>query len=99
MEVLKKHRAEIDKLDDEIVKLLAKRYEIVAEVAKIKFENGIPASLPDRIEEVKNRNAQHAEELGLNGEFTKNLFTDMIDYAISFENQYMRSKSEEDIFG
>lgn len=94
MEVLKEHRAQIDKIDDEIMTLLGKRYDIVAQVAKIKHDNGIPATLPDRIEEVKARNAKHGEKYGLDPKFVRELFSLMIDHAISFENRYFHAQRE-----
>ena len=89
MEILKDHRAEIDRLDDEIIDLLIRRFEIVAQVAKIKSKNNIPASLPDRIEEVKARNVSRAQDKGLDGGFVRRLYGEIIDHAISFEDAYM----------
>lgn len=89
MDILKDHRKKIDALDDQIIDLMVERFQIVAEVAKIKAAHNIAAALPDRIEEVKDRNAQRADGKGLNGEFIRKLYADIIDHAISFEDAYM----------
>ncbi|MFA7276332.1 MAG: chorismate mutase [Pseudobdellovibrionaceae bacterium] len=60
--LLKPFRAQIDVLDDQIVDLLVKRMAVIRDVAPIKAENGIPAVLDDRIEEIINRVAERAGE-------------------------------------
>ena len=53
-------RAEIDKLDDQLVELYLKRFDLVKEIAKIKEENGQPVSDPAREREILKRVALKA---------------------------------------
>ena len=55
MEIMKPFRQRIDALDDQIIDLLIARSAIIREVGHFKFENDIPAVLPDRIAEVRER--------------------------------------------
>lgn len=48
---LKELRAEIDKLDDELVRLFVRRMEICAHVAEYKKENNLPILMPAREQE------------------------------------------------
>lgn len=45
---LKELRNEIDKIDDELVKLFVRRMEIAAQVAAYKKENNLPVFVPAR---------------------------------------------------
>ncbi|HEY8161136.1 MAG TPA: chorismate mutase, partial [Methylocystis sp.] len=45
-------RRVIDELDDELVALLAKRQRQIERAAKVKPALGIPARVPDRVDEV-----------------------------------------------
>ncbi|MBP5638579.1 MAG: chorismate mutase [Victivallales bacterium] len=53
-------RKEIDSIDEELTKLLVRRFEIVADVAKAKHENGLPISDPSREREILSRMTEKA---------------------------------------
>jgi len=55
MEDLKDIRSEIDKIDDELARLLRRRLEIVDRVAKVKRERGLPVLDPRREKEIVTR--------------------------------------------
>lgn len=86
MEILKPHRDKIDAIDNELLALLGKRFEIVRTVAGIKGEHGIDPILPDRVEEVKARCAKIGETHGLDPQFIRDLYTVIIDHACSLED-------------
>ncbi len=92
MKALQAHRRRIDQLDDRIVRLLAERYGIIAEVASIKAEHGIPSVLADRVTEVIERNAATAAELGLDPDLTRRLYKLMIDEACALEDRLMENR-------
>ena len=48
---LKELRAEIDMLDDELVRLFVRRMEICAQIAEYKKENHLPILMPAREQE------------------------------------------------
>ncbi len=88
---LDEHRRRIDQLDDQIVELLGTRFAVVREVAALKGREGIPARLPDRIEEVCARNAARGSRLGLDPEFVRGLYATIIDEACRLEDTMMES--------
>ena len=65
MEVLKPYRVRINVIDEQILQLLQRRYDVIEEVAKIKARDNIPAFLQDRIDEVRENAARLAAEKGL----------------------------------
>lgn len=93
-EILAPYRKEIDAIDKELVALLVRRFQIVQEVAGIKGRHGIPSVLPDRVEEVRKNAADMAAAQGLDGKFVYDLYTQIIDYACSFEDDLMGGQTD-----
>jgi chorismate mutase-like protein len=83
-------RAEIDAADNEIIVLLARRMEIVARIAALKAEHGIPAVLPERIEAVLTRTAARAEELGADPQLIRTIYRSIIDAACAQEMNHFQ---------
>ncbi|HCK31928.1 MAG: chorismate mutase [Micavibrio sp.] len=86
---LKPLRDQIDALDDQILALFKKRFEIVDEVMKIKAAKQIPASLQDRVDQVHDRNVETAKEIGLDAVFASGLYSYVIDYTCAHEADIM----------
>ena len=80
-------RLEIDAIDDQIVDLLARRFAVVERVVAIKTEAGIPALLPDRVEEVVARVRARASDIGVPPELADSLWRELIACTIRYENQ------------
>ena len=99
MEWIKPYRQKIDDLDDKIVDLLVERIDIIRQVGHIKAQKNIPSVIPERVNEVRNRNAQRAEAQGLDAQIIKDLYTQLIDYSCRLEDDIKRAQAEEDIFG
>lgn len=91
MESLAPYRARIDALDDELIKLLRRRFDVVEEVALIKAREGIAAALPDRIEKVREGAAEKAIALGLDGDLVRDLYTRLIAHGCLVEERIMAS--------
>ena len=96
MEILKPYRKRIDTLDDKIVDLLIERVGIIHDVADIKFQENIPAILPDRVDEVRERAAARAAEKGIDPDLVRQLYTILINYSCDLEETIMTKKSAED---
>lgn len=92
MEILKPYRARIDDVDNRIVDLLVERIGIIREVGHLKAEKGIPAILQDRVDQVRERNAQRAEEKGLDPDLVRALYTTLINYSCDLEEQIKAAK-------
>jgi chorismate mutase len=85
-EALAAFRRDINALDEQIVRLLAGRFDICREVAHYKREHGIPMMQPSRVAEVKERCARMAAEHGMNPDFARHLYGLIIDEACRMED-------------
>lgn len=94
MEVLSAYRARIDRIDSEIVRLLAERYAVVREVAEVKGRAGIAPVLPERIEAVKARVARLGAERGLEPRLMRALYSLIIDEACALEERLIAGPPE-----
>jgi len=86
---LRDFRAQIDVLDDRILTLLGKRFAVIREVAAYKAPRGLPAVIPERVEEVRERCAAQAQPHGLEAGFIRRLYTLIIDEACRLEDKLM----------
>ena len=93
-DILKTQREKIDRLDDQIIDLLAERLDIVREVAQLKIQNTIPAVLPERIEEVLGRCAQRAGEKNLDPEFVRAFYSALIDHCCELEEVLIQEQTK-----
>jgi chorismate mutase-like protein len=82
-------RRQIDRVDDQLIELLARRFELCRTVAQHKRALGIPAVLPDRIEEVKARCGRQAENRAVSADFVRALYTMIIEEACRIELEIM----------
>ena len=87
MDALKQFRSELNQIDEQLVKLLGKRFDICGQVALFKRENGIPMMQPARVAEVKERSAQFAASNGVDPGFARALFGTIIDEACRLEDE------------
>lgn len=94
MEILKPYRARIDSLDDQIVDLLIDRVTIIREVADLKFREGIPAVLPERVEEVRERAAARAAAKGLDPDLMRRIYTALIGYSCALEDEIISARAD-----
>jgi isochorismate pyruvate lyase len=86
-------RRVIDELDDELVALLAKRQRQIERAAKVKPALGIPARVPDRVDEVLARVLGAARREGLSVEVAMNLWTAIIEWSIQYEERLMGDRA------
>ncbi|MBI2233941.1 MAG: chorismate mutase [Micavibrio aeruginosavorus] len=93
MEILKPYRVRIDALDDRIVDLLIERIGIIREVGHLKARENIPAVLPDRVVEVRERAATRAAIKGLDPDLVRQLYTILIDYSCNLEEEIKKEKA------
>jgi len=80
-------RKEIDELDEQLLKTLAKRMSLALEVAKHKKENGIPLKQPEREEQLVSYRKQMAKELGLSENFVEELWKAIIKESLRIEEK------------
>jgi isochorismate pyruvate lyase len=83
-------RAEIDRLDAELVALFAQRTGYIDRAVEIKSDVGLPARIDARVEEVVANVRRHAVAQGLPPDKMEKLWRKLIDWSI---------EREEDRFG
>lgn len=83
--VLASCRAEIDALDAELIRILARRLEVVDRVVALKRANNIPALLQDRVEEVVAHVREEAVSCGAPPDLAEKLYRHLIAWTIDYE--------------
>jgi len=78
-------RAEIDRLDEDLVRLFAERAGYIDRAAEIKAEVDLPARIDARVEEVVGNVRRHAAAYGLPPELVEKLWRRLIDWSIARE--------------
>ena len=88
-ETLSDLRREIDALDEELVRLLASRLRVVQRVVKVKARDGLPANIPERVEEVVAAARHRARAEGLPPELAELLWREMVSWIIAYEDRHL----------
>lgn len=86
-------RRVIDELDEALVALLAKRQRQIERAAKVKPALGIPARVPERVDEVLARVLGAARRDGLSVEVAMNLWTAIVEWSIQYEERLMGDRA------
>lgn len=79
-------RAEIDRLDHEIVKLFGERFSYVRRMAQLK-QDPSEADDPGRVDSVLERITEHASAEGLDTELLRAIWRQLIDWNIAYEER------------
>lgn len=90
MNPLENFRTEIDKIDEQLIKLLAKRYSVCEKVAIYKKAHNISMMQPERIKEVINRAIKLGKNYHISEEFINKIFTIIINYSCVIEDKLMK---------
>lgn len=78
-------RAEIDRLDMALVRLLVERAEYIDRAAQVKAGVGLPARIDDRVEQVVQNVRRLAQAEGLDPQLAEELWRRLIDWSIARE--------------
>ena len=78
-------RAEIDRLDEDLVRLLVERAGYIDRAAEIKAQVDLPARIDSRVEEVVENVRRHAAAHGLPPDLVEELWRRLIDWSIARE--------------
>ena len=85
-------RAQIDRLDIELVQLLAARAGYIDRAIQLKQLNGWPARIPERVEEVVMNARAAAEGEGLDPDLIEHLWRQLVDWSIAREARVIREE-------
>ncbi len=89
-------RREIDRLDGGLMALFAQRAAYIERAAQIKMRDGLPARLPDRVNEVLANVTRHAEGAGLPAAPYTDMWHLLIEAAIAREEDVLKKGSNND---
>jgi isochorismate pyruvate lyase len=87
-------RAEIDRLDADLVALFAQRVAYIDRAAQIKETVGLPARIDTRVEEVVANVRRHAASHGLPPDKLEKLWRRLIDWSIEREESHLGRDTE-----
>ena len=85
-------RAEIDRLDNALVDLIAERFGYVERAWEIKLTENAPANVPWRNQQVFDKVRARAEEKGLPPELAEALWRQMVGWFIQHEEEKMQGQ-------
>ncbi len=88
-------RAEIDRIDSELVDLIAERFGYVDRAWQLKLKSAEGAVVPWRIQQVIDRVRAQASEKGVSPDLCEALWRQMIGWFIQYEEENLRRKSED----
>ena len=84
-------RKEIDRIDGELIKLLAKRVAVVRRIGELKRRQGLDVWDEARASEVMRSREGWAREAGLDGDFAKDLFDRIVSYCARVQKRQSKS--------
>jgi chorismate mutase len=82
-------RAEIDKLDDQIIDIFEKRMLVADKIGQYKKENNIAILQTKRWDAILNKRLEMGEQRGLSGDFITKIFSAIHQESINHQNRIM----------
>ncbi len=89
--ILKSLRKEINRLDEQLIRLLAERRKLSQKIVKLKAADGIPLRDETREAELLKRIVRLAETNGLDVNFVKRIFYEILDDSIRLQQSYLQN--------
>ena len=80
-------RTQIDKLDFQLIEMLVTRAGYIDRASQLKPGEGLPARIPDRVEEVVQRVRASSDQLGMDPDLAEKLWRILIDWSIAREER------------
>jgi len=90
---LQEHRSEIERIDEEIIRLINRRIGISKKIFESKRAEGKPISDPEREKKVLSKAMDLATELNLDAGAVKSIFETLIAMSIS-KQQELQGKNQ-----
>ena len=87
-------RAEIDRIDKEVIRLLGQRFEYVQAASQFKT-SATSVRAPERFKAMLEQRRAWAQEAGLDGGVIENVYRDLVNYFIEEEMKKWQSESQE----
>jgi isochorismate pyruvate lyase len=87
-------RAEVDRLDREVISLLGQRFAFVKAASRFKIDE-TSVRAPERFRTMLEQRRTWASEEGLNADAIEKMFRDLIDHFIEEELKYWQASKPE----
>jgi chorismate mutase len=84
---LERMRSNLDQIDDQLLRTVRDRINLVVRIGKHKSDNDIPVMQHARVSAVHDRVAAFAADNGLDGDFLRRLYELLIDEACRLEDE------------
>ncbi len=82
-------RAQIDRLDHQLIEMLVTRAGYIDRAAQLKPGEGLPARIPERVEDVVQKVRMNSDELGMDPDLAEKLWRTLIDWSIAREERVL----------
>jgi len=86
---MEEHRKKINKVDSEIIKLLAKRRDLSREIIRLKNESQSSIRDKTREKELLTQLVELGKKEGLDSEFVTKVFHEIIDDSVKLQNKIL----------
>jgi len=94
LDELEKLRNQIDKIDDEILRLLIKRFEIVKEIGNYKKKHSLSVIQKSRAELIINKVKSEAQKCGYLSEHFEQIYKFIIKSSCSIQNEILKESEK-----
>ncbi|UWR02189.1 chorismate mutase (plasmid) [Ruegeria conchae] len=84
-------RVQIDKLDRQLIEMLVARAGYIDRASALKPGEGLPARIPERVEDVVQKVRMNSDELGMDPDLAEKLWRTLIDWSIAREERVLGS--------
>ena len=88
-------RSEIDRIDRAVIALLGERATCIDRAAEIKAEQGLPARIDSRVEEVLAHVRDSARDSDVDPDLTEQIWTLLIEWSIAREETRLGTVDKE----
>ena len=89
---MEEYRKKINKVDSEIIKLLAKRRDLSREIIRLKNESKSTIRDKNREKELLTQLIKLGKKEGLDSDFVTKVFHEIIDDSIKLQNKILNQK-------
>lgn len=82
-------RVQIDRLDRQLIGMLVRRASYIDRATELKPGEGLPARIPDRVEDVVQKVRASSQAAGMDPDLSETLWRILIDWSIAREERVL----------
>lgn len=87
-------RKDIDKLDNQIIELIRKRFALVSKVADYKKKNDIPVEDSEREKKLLESKKELAAELGIDSNLIEKIFNELLEESRNIQKKIIKNEKD-----